>query len=434
MTAQEIEPKKIAFLVATFPALTETFIVREYCHLAASHRLHVKPFAIKRPVGLVPSDDHKTLTREAFYIRPDHCMGIAGINLLYVFGRPFRYCRAVASLVTALKLCPLKTCHKPFFHMFAGVYLAHYLKRQGYDAIHAHFEAAGNIAMFANIISGIPYTLTLHASADLYHGHKPLLKEKCRRARLIITNNRYNISYINQLTDYEYSEKLNLIYNGIDIELFRHFEAHPAKHDPVRLLSIGSFTGVKGYPTILEALRVIRSQQIDFVYRIVGGGNTEERRVVQSLIAEYGLKDCIEVLGEQPFSETCRHLRWCDIVVMNCETGDAGKRDGLPNVIIEAMLAKRLVVTTYVSDIPNVIEHNVTGYIIPERNAERLAGVLSHIYLNFEDAPAVVEKAHKFAVAHFDARVNYDRLAHLLVLPPSDNSGAQTNVASNYSA
>jgi glycosyltransferase involved in cell wall biosynthesis len=103
------------------------------------------------------------------------------------------------------------------------------------------------------------------------------------------------------------------------------------------------------------------------------------------------------------------------VVVLPCEIGEAGKRDGLPNFVAEAMLACRPVVTTYMSDLPNVIRHGETGYLVPESSPAALAGALQDLVRRYETTITVVQRARHEALIRFNPDTNYGRLESLLV-------------------
>lgn len=407
--------RKIAFLSATFPKFSETFIVREYKYLKKISDIDIHPFAIRRPAAQRIDRDNDDLLNDTFYLRPDHAAGVFYANIVLMIISPLKYFRTMALMARSCFFVPPTEWSKYLFHFFSGAYLARVLKKERYDSIHAHFESAGNIALFAHLIGGIEYTVTFHAGDDLYTGFKPLLEDKIRCARCVVTNNRYNIFFINLLTGYRHTDKIRLIYNGVDPQLFRHISPHGKIDGKMRLLNIGTFTQMKGYPVVLQALRVLKEQNIDFEYHIVGDGDPREKQMVTRLVSEYGLEGRVQLLGIIPFSEALKQLEWCHVEIMNSVIGEAGARDGLPNAIIEAMLSGRPVVSTYVSDIPNILKHENTGYLVPERDPAALADRLCWINGHYDEAAGVAETAREFALKHFDIDRNYKQLAGLLL-------------------
>ena len=72
-------------------------------------------------------------------------------------------------------------------------------------------------------------------------------------------------------------------------------------------------------------------------------------------------------------------LAGSDAFVLPCIVTDDGDRDGIPNVLVEAMAMMLPVITTGVSGIPELVSHNRTGLIVPERNPVALAGAIRNL-------------------------------------------------------
>jgi glycosyltransferase involved in cell wall biosynthesis len=397
-----------------FPSLTSTFINREFEYLRDCTDLDIVSIAIRRPLQASLNQEYKHYTAITKFLRPDALGLIMLTNLLVLFTQPVTYWRALKILLGELKNQSLTRVGRIAFHFLYGVYLGNYLKRHRFDAIHAHFSSAATIALFAHLFSKIPFSLTLHASDDIY-SFPVLLECKLKYAHHVITNTRYNEMQINLLTHYRYSKKITVIYNGLELSQFRLARRKDKLIRPMRLVSVGSFTGCKGYPTILKALESLKQDGVEFTYTIIGDGSSAEREMIKRLAAEYQIEQHVTLLGRQSFTRVHQEMERGDVVIMASEIGNLGVRDGLPNVIIEAMLAMRPVVSTYISDIPNIIKPGETGYLFPEKNAEALADILRQIYSHYETTFPLVEAAQQLAKRMFNREENYQVLAGLLV-------------------
>ena len=403
---------KLAFIDAVFPGLTTTFILREFEYLKNESNIEVYPFSIKKPSKEMLNREYRHYVSITKYLRPDCLIGIFALNIKALILSPIKYLKILRLFTKEVKKHPSPVNRKTFFHFLCGIYLGQYLKKNNYNHIHAHFSSASTIAMVAYLYSGIKYTFTIHAN-ELYTG-SILLQSKIEYAPKVITNNSYNKHHINLLTYYKYDQKIKVIYNGIDINDFKNSQSKIEPSEPIRFLSIGSFTGFKGYPTVLSALRKLKDQNIKFHYKIIGGGAREEKEMIERLIEKHELHKEVELLGRQSFTRVKEELSWSDVEIMASEIHDKGRRDGLPNVIIEAMLSKRLVVSTYISDIPNIIEDGKNGFLFPEKNSDKLADILIYINNNFDETREIVENAYNFAVEKFDSQKNYASLVSIL--------------------
>jgi glycosyltransferase involved in cell wall biosynthesis len=68
-----------------------------------------------------------------------------------------------------------------------------------------------------------------------------------------------------------------------------------------------------------------------------------------------------------------------DAVAVPSVVDRAGNVDGLPNALLEAMAAGRPVVATRVAGIPDVVEHDVNGLLVPARDPAALAAALERL-------------------------------------------------------
>ena len=174
---------KIAYILGTFPALSETFILREIRGLMA-RGCEVRVFAIKRASNA--GTDALGRTGDALpgpvYARPDSIVKHFCNNLLTFATSPRSYLRILGVYTReSLRFAP-SAAVKILYHFFCGVGFGRMLRGGGYDRIHGHFTGA-DIAIAASVFSGLPFSWTAQASNDIYV-MPVLLKENCATLRL----------------------------------------------------------------------------------------------------------------------------------------------------------------------------------------------------------------------------------------------------------
>jgi glycosyltransferase involved in cell wall biosynthesis len=126
---------------------------------------------------------------------------------------------------------------------------------------------------------------------------------------------------------------------------------------------------VKDHETLLRAARVLKDRGRAFRLVIVGDG--DRRAMLESLATELGLAAMVHFAGQLPNRPNLNVL--FDVSVL-CSTSE-----GFPNSIIEAMAAGRAVVATDVGGIPDAVEHERTGLLVPPRDVEGLANALDRL-------------------------------------------------------
>jgi glycosyltransferase involved in cell wall biosynthesis len=167
-----------------------------------------------------------------------------------------------------------------------------------------------------------------------------------------------------------------LVQNAIDTAQFqRRRNVAIAKAqlglDPNRKLigAIGRLSPEKGFDVLIRAVgRLVRDgAAVDL--QIIGDGDDQRR--LESLIAALGLGDRVQLIGYR--ADTIPYYEAFDVFALS------SYREGLPNVLLEAMALETPVVATAIAGIPKLITHEVGGLLVPPGDAAALATALSRV-------------------------------------------------------
>lgn len=377
----QIKPT-LAYVVGTFPGITETFIIREIESLR-EHGFEVIVCAVRR-------SDHpdversllsEEIARNTLYARPDRVGLHLWSNIRALLRSPARYLKALRIFLGEIPNLKPRDIGRTLYHFYCGVGFVDELRARNVRHLHAHFVAGTNMALAAHLYAGIPFSFTAHASGDIYR-NAILLREKIERSRLILPVCEYNRRYLDSFSGYRYGSKLHRLYNSVDSNEARRFVG-PAgelagtgnRGGPGRLLSVGSLVKMKGHATLVRACGLLRDRGYDLSCQIIGEG--PERGVLERLIRESGLETVVALRGVQPLRDVYAAMANTDIFVLLSEIDVDGYRDALPTVILEAMALRLPVVSTWISGIPEMVEHGVTGFLVPERDAEGAADAIA---------------------------------------------------------
>jgi glycosyltransferase involved in cell wall biosynthesis len=181
-----------------------------------------------------------------------------------------------------------------------------------------------------------------------------------------------------------------------------------AERDPRLIMSVAQLWERKGLRYLVEACGVLRDRGTEFRCEIVGDG--PQRDELRSLIKRLDLGDRVVLTGPQPFPEVVRRYRQASVFVLPCIVTDEGDRDGIPNVILEAMASRLPVVSTPVSGIPEVIREGDTGLTVPERDPTAYADAVQGLAADPALASQLAERANELVRAEFDMERNVGRL------------------------
>src|SRR5262245_37671102 len=223
--------------------------------------------------------------------------------------------------------------------------------------IHAHFcHGATTVAWFASIITGLPFSFTAHAK-DIYCASlnpAGLLRRKMRAARFVVTCTEANRKY---LLEVEPKANVRCIYHGLNAEfsdLLASSVNPPEQNTKLRALGVGRLVPKKGFDVLVAACAILQRRGFNFETVIVGEHGEHETELRRQIEA-HGLQDYVRFTGPMEQSRLYCEYQRSDVFCLPCRVLDNGDRDGLPNVLMEAMACGLPVITTPVSGIPEII-------------------------------------------------------------------------------
>ncbi|EKD0390729.1 colanic acid biosynthesis glycosyltransferase WcaL [Escherichia coli] len=207
-------------------------------------------------------------------------------------------------------------------------------------------------------------------------------------------------------------EKIAVSRMGVDMT---RFSPRPVKAPatPLEIISVARLTEKKGLHVAIEACRQLKEQGVAFRYRILGIGPWERR--LRTLIEQYQLEDVVEMPGFKPSHEVKEMLDDADVFLLPSVTGADGDMEGIPVALMEAMAVGIPVVSTLHSGIPELVEADKSGWLVPENDARALAQRLAAFsQLDTDELAPVVKRAREKVEHDFNQQVINRELASLL--------------------
>jgi len=128
---------------------------------------------------------------------------------------------------------------------------------------------------------------------------------------------------------------------------------------------------------VAEPVRAAAQLGMHFSLRIVGAGPEHAR--LAAAIEAAGLSDRVRLAGPATHAELPDRYAEADVVVVPSVVDQSGDRDGLPNVVLEAMASGRPLVASAVAAIPTAVAHRRTGLLVPPGDPAALAGALTEL-------------------------------------------------------
>lgn len=366
---------RIAFLVKSFPKLSETFILHQVTGLIdAGHEVDV--FALDAPdeeISHPELAEYDLRDRTTYLDVPLVSAGVrAGRNALRDFLRDPTY--AGSLLRNRRDAVSLET-------VMAGT-LDNGFDTDAYDAIHAHFGPIGNAFAFLAADSDARFIVSFYGfdASEFLDKHSVRYRGLFERADVVTV---LSEEMRGRITDAGCpASKTQIVPLPIDTEKFE-FRTRTAPEDgPIRLLSVARLVEKKGIEYSIDAVAAI-ADEYDVEYVVAGDGplrddlqRRAERREIAGVVEFRGWVDSDEVSSLMDESHA---------FLLPSVTARSGDREGTPTVLLEAQAVGLPVVSTRHAGIPEIVADGEAGYLVSERDADELATALRRLLDRPED-------------------------------------------------
>lgn len=391
---------RVALILSEFPAVSETFVLDHITGLI--DRGHdVEIYAFRPGTG---GDFHSDVTRygliERTRYRPSlprnyalRLLKAIGLFLVYGWRRPMPLIRSLSLRRFGREAARLILFHAAVPH----------LARRKYDIVHAHFGANGVLAANLRTIGvldgslvttfhgadvtrqiaerGSAYYARLFSDGELFLTVSDLFKQRLTLAGCD-------------------ASRIKVHHVGIDCARFAFRTPSSTHASSLSLLSIGRLVEKKGIEIAIQAVALLREQQPKVRYRIVGDGPLAKS--LWQLIEKLGAAEHIELVGSRTREEVLAMLRESDVLLAPSVTAADGDMEGIPVVLMEAMATGVVVISTEHSGIPELVEHGISGVLVPERDVKALHDELVELATHPERWPTMARSARQRVVAEFD--------------------------------
>jgi len=400
---------KLAYFVSRFPHLYQTFVRREINELVRQgSKIDVFPVTGPRRGGA--RDDVNARSDAAVAIMPASLREFSTwVRALRAIRRHFGPCiDLVWQLLLATHGHPANLA-KSLMAFVKGLAWSDAIEKRGTTHLHAHWSTyPATAAMVVSRLTGTPFSFAFHAY-DIF-ATRIMIPEKIERAAFVVVNCRYTLDYILQQIPGTDPGKLVLVYNSLDLAKYENPTHTP---DPTRplILAIGQLVPTKGFMDLVDACSLLAAEGREF--RLLFAGSGPIQNTLASKARESGISDRVELAGEKTEEQVRNLLAQATMLVMPCITPKKGTHDALPNVIIEALASGVPVVATNVFGIPEVVEHEKTGLLVPERDPASLRDAMVRLLSDPALADRLASEGKRRAAEWFDARKNGQQLLGL---------------------
>jgi len=360
--------KKILYLLDLFPKLSETFVTNELEALVKND-IPIEIWACSPSEDKIIDDDIKGLLPYTKYFLdeiPSKYEKLKAI-LFLILRNPVRFIsahRIIKKLNSRPSKHQLRRCY---------VYAKDCIEAE-ISHIHTHFATkAAEYAMFINLLSGIPSSVTCHAY-DIFLPN-PSLADILERSEFAVTISEYNKRFLTERFP-ALKIPLHVIHCGIDPRRIQVKDTTTSLHQKkIRIFSVGRLVEKKGMTYLIEACRRLVNDGCRIDCEIAGDGPLYTE--LEEQITHSGIEKCVRLLGAVSPAAVWLKLSACDIFSLPVVIAQNGDMDGIPVSLMEAVAVGKPVVATSVSGLPELLED--VGWLCREKRPEEIVEAVYQI-------------------------------------------------------
>lgn len=401
---------KIGYFIPEFPGQTHAFFWRE---MQALQELDVKPDVIstRRPkAGIAAHEWAVTAEARTTYLFPLRITMFLAACIEILRAGPAGWIRVLRTLCASsdisfkqrMSLIPLA---------FMGGALAAVARKRGWQQVHVHSCAnAANVAMFANRLSGVRYSVTLHGPLKDYG---PNQRNKWRHAETGIIITRQLLQEAHDELGADLPGTIRIAPMGVQIERFiRTISYDPCEQgQTIRLVSCGRLNVCKGHDDLIRAVAILKQRGIDAELRICGTTDNEASRYkkeLRDLARVHGVASQVHLLGSVSEDEVRRNLSEAHVFAL------ASLAEPLGVAIMEAMAMGVPVVVTRGGGVTELVRDGDDGLLVDVRAPDQIADAIQRL-LNDPDKARAIGRAGRASIKRaFHHRVSAETLAETL--------------------
>tara|TARA_B100000963_G_scaffold223008_1_gene194397 strand:- start:2127 stop:3251 length:1125 start_codon:yes stop_codon:yes gene_type:complete len=195
-------------------------------------------------------------------------------------------------------------------------------------------------------------------------------------------------------------DKFIVIRNGVDLNKFKYSESIRRKYrekikinqSELLLGTVARYNPIKDFPTLIKAIKKLKSSGLNFKYLFVGENMDLENKTLVNIIEKYNLMDKIKLIGqEENISNVMNAL---DLHILS------SKSEAFPMVILESLACGTPSISTNVGDVRKIIKHK--KFLVDKENYLALYKAINK-FLNLEEENK--KKISKECINHI--KVNY---------------------------
>lgn len=207
------------------------------------------------------------------------------------------------------------------------------------------------------------------------------------------------------------ARKIQIIHSAIDCDKFKFKPRNLNPDKSIKLIAVNRLVEKKGTEYAIYAVSKLIKHYPKIQFDIVGSGPLEAN--LQNLINKLNAQNHIKLLGWRNHEQVLNLLDKSHIFILPSVTSRDGDEEGIPNALKEAMAMGLPVISTYHSAIPELIENNKSGFLVPERNITDLYNKIEYVITHPDQWNTIGYNARKQVENNFNMKIENKKLVSL---------------------
>ncbi len=389
-------PPAIAYLFTTFPKNTETFLQREIIAMKA-HGVRLRIYSLWGGGGTFRG-------LPVAHFNKWRLLTLVWMIPFESWRRPEVLRQVLHGLFTRRPPSWLNFWENMLGAGFACLYAREFRKNPP-TLVHAAWGGApATAAWLLWRMDGHRFSAAAHAYDIYEHGGDWWLNDKLEHAAFIHTSTEMGRRRLVERG--LAADRVICIRRGLD--RLPALKPLRAVRTPLHLVCVARLVEKKGLDHQLRVYAALRAAGLPFEARIVGEGPL--RAELEKLAGHLGIAGHLAFTGHLAQHEVWNQLAWADVLLHTGVIAASGDRDGLPNVIPEAMSVGVLVVTSPAAATTEAITQGVTGLVAPVDTPADWVASLRRLSHDDAFAEKLRGTARRWVEENFDAHKNARRL------------------------
>jgi len=396
--------KTCAYLINQYPKVSHSFIRREILALERQGWA-VNRYAL-RGWDEQPVDPQDQLEQQRTqYILRDGMFPLLMAAIFCLLSTPTDFFRALGQ---ALAMGRRADRPMPFHlaYLLEAARLARWCQQAGVQHLHAHFGTnSAEIAALASVLSGIPYSFTVHGPEEFDKPQFLAMARKIQLSAFVVAISSFGRSQLFRWIHRDQWSKVQIVHCGLD----KSFDALAPSLPPdvPRLVCVGRLCEQKGQLLLVRAAALLRDQGIPFELVLAGDGDM--RADIEAELRALSLSKQVRITGWISGEQVREELLAARAMVL------PSFAEGLPVVIMESMVLQRPVLSTYVAGIPELVVPHQTGWLFPAGDVQAIALAMKECLQTSREQLADMGRAARArALARHDIDTEATKLSALM--------------------